>query len=108
MRTIVKSLAIAPFLFLLGCAETQYWVHNSKMEQAEMEQAFYQDNSECLALASGSVSNTQIIPTTGSPGFATGFAKGWNQGAAARATQDRQTIYKHCLMGRGWRPQQAQ
>ena len=100
MNALSKSLVIAPFLLLIGCAGTQYWLHNTKGTQE-----FYKDNSECLALASGAVGPTQIMPVSGNPGFATGFAQGWNQGAAARAQQDRQTIYKHCLMGRGWRPQ---
>ena len=103
MKALFKSLALVPLLFLIGCATPRHWVHQTKTEQA-----FYQDNSECLALASNAVGNTQVIPVTGPPGFATGFIQGWNQGAAGRAKHNQRTIYQHCLMGRGWQQQQKQ
>lgn len=82
-------------LFAGGCALQQVWHHNTK---TELE--FYQDNSYCLAMASGG-GNPQIV-SGGSDPFSKGFIQGWNQATARAAAQRQQTIYTQCMLGKAY------
>lgn len=82
---------------LIGCSADKVWANRSKNTQQ-----FYADKAECQAMSNSGGSNSQIMPTFGSPGFGTGFSQGWNTGSAISSAAARNDIFESCMMGRGW------
>jgi hypothetical protein len=82
-------LIVLGALMTVACASPN-WTHSSKTEQE-----FYQDNSQCMAMAGTGQSN-QIMPGN------TSFSKGYNQSAAIGAAANRRTIYEQCMLGQGY------
>lgn len=76
-------------LVVTGCA-TPTWRHSTKGTQE-----FYQDNSQCMAMA-GSGQANQVV------GAKDPFTQGYNKGLALRAQSNQQVIHEQCMYGNGW------
>lgn len=84
-----QHLLIATALITTGCA-TPIWHHPTKGTQE-----FYQDNSQCMAMAGSGHSNQAA--DANDP-----FMQGYNQGLAARAQANQRLIHEQCMYGNGW------
>ena len=85
-----KLILIVATILVTGCASSGVWHHQSKSTQD-----FYQDNSQCMAMAGTGQAN-QVAGATDS------FAQGFNLGSAIRTQSDRNLIHEQCMYGNGW------
>lgn len=86
----MKPLLVALGALMTVACASPTWRHSTKSQQE-----FYQDNSQCMAMA-GSGQSNQIMPGN------TPFSQGYNQGAAMGAAANRRTIHEQCMFGRGY------
>lgn len=110
----IRCFFVVTFCFAIsGCATPTHWVHPNYTDEEKRARQFAIDDGRCIAVASGSVSMpafsapySNYVSTFQQPSFASGFSSGLAQGAAIgaamRAKENRERIYRGCMLSLGW------